>query len=362
MLYRGNMLFLLLRRSKREVILLALEKLGLKNPVLVNSRLPSVNALRAFVAAARHSSFKKAAAELHVTPAAVSHQVKALEEELGITLFRRFANGLALSPQGASLLPGLERGFEQLASAVDALRQSVEPNRLDVAVAPSFAARWLLPRLQGFIERHPEIDVRISATESLIERDAVGRAPTGVDAPAEEQHGVAIAFGRGDYPGYRVEPLISPQLALFCAPKMLKGKHPLKHPDDLRHQTLLHDDTPFFSHDTSNWNVWFEHASPGAFASAKRVVHVSHAVLALDAAVDGLGVALSLAPLALLDVRAGRLVVPFGPSITSEWGYYLLTPNTAAGSHERAHVALFREWLLDEARKDDAELAALLGR
>ncbi len=363
MRYREDMLLRLLRCSKREVILLALEKLGLTAATLVNSRLPSVNALRAFVAAARHSSFKKAAAELHVTPAAVSHQVKALEEELGIALFRRFANGLALSPRGASLLPGLERGFEQLASAVDALRQSVEPNRLDVAVAPSFAARWLLPRLHTFMERHPEIDVRISAAENLIERDGAGRgAPAGGDAAAEERQGVAIAFGRGDYPGYRVEPLISPQLALFCAPKLLKGKHPLKHPDDLRHQTLLHDDTPFFSGDTSNWNVWFEHASPGAFASAKRVVHVSHAVLALDAAVDGLGVALSLAPLALLDVRAGRLVVPFGPSITSEWGYYLLTPNTAAGSGERTHIALFREWLLDEARKDDAELAALLGR
>jgi LysR family transcriptional regulator, glycine cleavage system transcriptional activator len=322
----------------------------------MTERLPSVNSLRAFVAAARHSSFKKAAAELHVTPAAISHQVKALEEDLGVQLFRRFPNGLELTQLGKDFLPGLERGFEQLAVTVDQLRQATRHNRLDVAVAPSFAAKWLLPRLHGFIEKHPHIDVRISAAENLIERNTADRGQPTAGSSHEEPQDVAIAFGRGDYPGFRVDELFSTSLALFCAPQLLRGAHPLRHPDDLRYQTLLHDDTPFFSGDPSNWNVWFEHASPGAFDASRRV-HFSHAVLALDAAVDGLGVALSPAPLALLDVAAGRLVVPFGPMIKSESGYYLLTPT---GNAERPQVALFREWIMEEARKDDVQLAELL--
>ena len=322
----------------------------------MTDRLPSVNSLRAFVAAARHSSFKKAAAELHVTPAAISHQVKALEEDLGIQLFRRFPNGLELTQLGKDFLPGLERGFEQLTSTVDQLRQTTRHNRLDVAVAPSFAAKWLLPRLHGFIEKHPQIDVRISAAENLIERNTADRGQPTATSTHDEQQDVAIAFGRGEYPGFRVDELFATSLALFCAPPLLRGAHPLRHPDDLRHQTLLHDDTPFFSGDPSNWNVWFEHASPGAFDASRRV-HFSHAVLALDAAIDGLGVALSPAPLALLDVAAGRLVVPFGPMIKSDSAYYLLTPT---GNADRPQVALFREWILEEARKDDAQLAGLL--
>ncbi len=319
-------------------------------------RLPSINSLRAFVAAARHSSFKKAAAELHVTPAVISHQVKALEADLGVQLFRRFANGLQLTQPGEGFLPGLERGFEQLAATVDQLRQATRHNRLDVAVAPSFAAKWLLPRLHGFIEKHPELDVRISAAENLIERNTAERGQPTAGSSHEERQDVAIAFGRGDYPGFRVDELFATSLALFCAPQLLRGAHPLRHPHDLRHQTLLHDDTPFFSGDPSNWNVWFEHASPGAYDASRRV-HFSHATLALDAAIDGLGVVLSPAPLALLDVSAGRLVVPFGPMIKSDSGYYLLTPN---GSVERPPVALFRAWLLDEVRKDDVQLAGLL--
>ena len=319
-------------------------------------RLPSVNSLRAFVAAARDSSFKKAAAELHVTPAAVSHQVKALEADLGVQLFRRFANGLQLTQLGEGFLPGLQRGFEQLANAVDQVRQATRHNRLDVAVAPSFAAKWLLPRLHGFIEKHPEVDVRISAAENLIERNTADGGQPIVGSSHDERQDVAIAFGRGHYPGFRVDALFSTSLALFCAPQLLRGAHPLLHPDDLRHHTLLHDDTPFFSGDPSNWNVWFERASP-AGSDASRRVHFSHATLALDAAIDGLGVALSPAPLALLDVCAGRLVVPFGPMIKSDSGYYLLTPT---GSVEQPQVALFRDWVMGEARKDDVQLAGLL--
>jgi LysR family glycine cleavage system transcriptional activator len=318
-------------------------------------RLPSVNSLRAFVAAARHSSFKKAALELHVTPAAISHQVKALEADLGIQLFRRYANGLELTQLGSRFLPGLEQGFEQLWNSVDRLRQATRHNRLDVAVAPSFAAKWLLPRLHSFIEKHPDIDVHITASENLIERNTADSGQPTTGSARDERQDVAIAFGRGDYPGFRVDELFSTSLALFCAPALLHGAHPLRGPDDLRHHTLLHDDTPFFSGDPSNWNVWFEHASPGAFDASRRV-HFSHATLALDAAIDGLGVALSPAPLALLDVTAGRLVVPFGPIIKSGSGYYLLTP---AGDMEQPQVALFRSWILTEARSDDVQLSAL---
>ena len=322
------------------------------------SRLPSVNSLRAFVAAARHSSFKKAAAQLHVTPAAISHQVKALEEELGMQLFRRFANGLELTPLGQSLLPGLEAGFEQLAVAVRDVRQADRGanNRLDVAVAPSFATKWLLPRLHRFIAKYPEVDVRISAAENLIERNTVEHGQPNAGNAQEERQELAIAFGRGDYPGFRADRLFAPSLALFCAPKLVQGKRALRSPEDLRHHTLLHDDTPFFSDDPSNWNVWFARANLRASDTTRRV-HFSHAVLALDAAIEGLGVALSLAPLALLDVNAGKLLVPFGPAIASESGYYLLTPN---GRKDRPQVALFREWLMYEAADDEARLAAIL--
>lgn len=324
-------------------------------------RLPSVNALRAFVAAARNSSFKKAAEELHVTPAAISHQVKALEAEMGVSLFSRLANGLTLTRDGQRLLPGLERGFEQLTAAVNAVRPKVSSNRVEIAVAPSFAARWLLPRLPNFIQQHPQVDVHISAAESLIERrDGNGTSLRSVfggqPGPRPE---IAIAFGRGEYPGCRAEPLFRPQLALFCAPALLSGTHPLKSLADLRYHTLLIDDTPYFSGTTSSWDVWLAHASAGNSVKSKRVLRLSQAVLALDAAADGLGVALSVAPLALADVSAGRLTVPFGPAITCEWGYDLLTSSDTDMSRE---ASLFRDWMLAEAGKDTSALAQVLSR
>src|SRR5262245_48618138 len=170
------------------------------------NRLPPLNALRAFEAAARLNSFALAAKELHVTPAAVSHQIKGLEDHLGRLLFRRLKRGLELTRAGQVLLPGVSAGFERLGDAVEELSAVSEEGRLAVSAATSLAARWLTPRLHRFVKAHPELDVRLHASTRLI--DPKKGDPAGGDGDPSvplENADVAIRFGSGDYPGYRVD-------------------------------------------------------------------------------------------------------------------------------------------------------------
>src|SRR5258706_8789247 len=204
-------------------------------------RLPPLNALRAFEAVARHLSFKKAAQELHVTPGAVSHQVKMLESHLGVSLFRRLTRALELTPQAQVMLPGVREGLESLAAAVERLRESEDACALTVVAPPNFAARWLVPRLNAFTSAHPALDLHVASRSSTID----GREPEA--ANGEDLHEgaplVTVRFGGGRYPGARVDEVFAAPYVPVCSPRLLGGEHPLLAPDDLRHHTLLHDDT-----------------------------------------------------------------------------------------------------------------------
>ena len=306
-----------------------------------------MNALRAFEAAARHRSFALAARELHVTPAAVSHQIKGLEDFLGRALFRRLKRGLDLTRGGQALLPRLSEGFGRLADAVDALRATGEEGTLAVSVATSLAARWLAPRLHRFVAEHPQLDVRIHASTRLI--DPKKGDPVGGDgdpsAPLENAD-IAVRFGAGDYPGYRVDRLMPVSVTPICSPKLLQGKRPLREPADLAHQVLIHDNLSF-DDGGPLWPAWLKAAGVEGVDTAHGL-RFSHAMLALEAAADGMGVALGMPVLAGNDLASGRLAAPFTLALPLRFAYYTVSTAEDAG---RADVAAFRDWLQAEARR-----------
>ena len=292
-------------------------------------RLPPLNALRAFEAAARHLSFTKAAAELFVTQAAISHQVKALEASLGVQLFRRYNRRLMLTDAGQGYLPPLRDALDQIAAATEKLHHQEETNSLKVSVLPSFAAKWLLPRLSRFRERQPEIDVLVSANNDLA--DFVN---DGVD--------LAIRYGTGKYPGLEVEYFLDDVVFPVCSPKLLQTGPPLKQPSDLRHHTLLHD--PTTADESKDWKTWLKLAG-ASDVDTSRGPGFTDASMVLQAAVEGQGVALGRSALAGNDLEAGRLVQPFGPAISSDYRYYIVYPLQHA---ERPKLRQFRDWLLEE--------------
>jgi len=213
----------------------------------MSRRLPPLNALRAFEAAARHLSVSQAAAELHVTPAAISHQVKALEEWLGVPLFRRLNRQILLTEAGQTCSKGLRDGFDRLAATVEKVRGRAGAAPLTVSAAPSFAGKWLLPRLERFRSAHPDIEVRIDANPRLsdFERDNVD---------------IGIRYGRGRYPGLRADLLMAENVYPLCSPKLLRGPPRLRHPRDLARHTLLHIDMPVMAEAEPTWEMWLRAA------------------------------------------------------------------------------------------------------
>lgn len=305
-----------------------------------------LNALNAFEVAARHQSFSKAAEELHVTPAAVSQQIRMLEELMGVQLFHRLNRGLALTDAGKSGLSKLQDGFRSVNEAVQQIRSDPADSSLDVWMAPSFASKWLMPRLSHFTHHHPEIDLRISACAELVDTDE--SAPS-LSEEILRQHevDVAIRFGSGQYPGCDVERLVSVNALPLCAPALLLDEsRPLLTPDDLAHHVLLHDETPYEGR--PNWQKWLK--SVGAVnVDGFRGMRFNRVSLALAAAVEGQGVVLSLEQLAMNDLDKGRLVVPFEHRVQLKQAYHVITLKDAA-SDER--VAVFKSWLFDQVRCD----------
>jgi len=317
------------------------------------TRLPPLNALKAFEAAGRHLSVKKAAAELNVTPAAVSHQIKALEDALGVKLFLRRNRALELTEAARACLPKLREGFDSLAQAVERLRAHKGGGMLTVSAAPSFAARWLMPRLHRFLAAHPETDVRVSArlrqTAEGARRGAAAERAT-VDAWLSDSD-VAILYGRGDYPGFKVDKLMALSITPICSPKLLTDPdYPLLRPADLRHQLLLHDDTGDVYDGVSFWEVWLKAADVQG-VDVTRGPHFSHAVLAFEAAAEGHGVVATMPVLAEADLNAARLITPFALRVPLQSAYFLVSAEPAGG---RPGVAEFRKWLLAEAAKETA--------
>ena len=298
------------------------------------ARLPTLNALRAFEAAGRHLSFTRAAEELHVTQAAISHQIKSLEEQLGIRMFRRGPRGLLLTDAGQSYLPEVREAFQRLTAATDRLLEDDARGAITVSVLPSFAARWLVPRLTRFRETHPDIEVRVSADDRLADFDR-----NDVD--------LAIRYGRGDYPGLHADRFLTEELFPVCNPDLLK-RLPLERPEDLRDHTLLHDDMRM------DWSMWLLAAGVEG-VDPRRGPSFNDSSMVLQAAVDGQGVALGRSALALDDLAAGRLIRPFEFSLPAEYAYYILCPERTVN---RPNIKIFREWLLSQSTPDSETGAA----
>lgn len=310
-----------------------------------NGRNAPLNALRAFEAAARHLSFKKAAKELHVTAGAVSHQIKVLEDHLGVALFRRLTRALELTPEAQSMLPKVREGLDNLLEAVERVRARENTTALTVIAPPNFAARWLIPRLSRFTTRHPNLELHVASRPSMIDGRDSSAVPDPVADAREDAPVVTVRFGSGRYPGQHVDEVFSARYVPVCSPKLLAGEHPLRKPEDLRYHTLLHDDTVVEEGARPSWSDWL--ASVGVTdIDATRGPHFSDASLSFEAAIEGMGVTLAMKPLVRSEIEAGRLVVPFDITAPASYSYFLVTPEINAGNRS---VQEFREWLLEEA-------------
>jgi len=305
---------------------------GWRKLTAMSRRLPPLNSLRAFEAAARLLSFSKAADELAVTPAAISHQIKGLEDQLGAKVFRRDRQKVTLTEAGALLLPGLREGFDLIAGAVADVTERDIKGVMTVSSAPSFAAKWLVPRLDRFAERHPEIDVRLSASIALVDF-------------ARDDVDVAVRYGSGQYPGLLVERLFPETVVPVCAPALLKGKNKLKVPADLKHHALLHDDGPDGDETCPDWRMWLKAAGVNGI-DPRFGPRFNQSSLVLEAAILGRGVALAKLRLAENDLANGRLVRPFAVATPVRFAYFVVSPTARA---ERPKVAAFRAWLKEEA-------------
>lgn len=296
----------------------------------MSDRLPPLTALRAFDAAARHMSFAKAAEELNVTPAALSFQIKSLEEHLGRPLFRRLNRAVELTEEGRTLAPGARDGFEALTAAWRATRRLQDNATLTVTAGPALTAKWLAPRLYEFARAHPDIDLRISTTLNLLDlsRD-------GID--------VAIRFGQGVDEGlYSVSarkewmiPVMTPELA---------EKFPT--PESLREAPLIFDESISFLDPPVDWPTWFR--AMGIDFRPQRGAHFSNADHAIDAAVAGVGVVLGRRPMIIKDVLEGRLVMPFKVAIETDARFRFVC---IAGTETQPKIAAFRDWFLAEISK-----------
>src|SRR5262245_52817203 len=292
-------------------------------------RLPSLNALKAFEAAARHESFTKAADELAVTQGAVSHQVKGLEAELGLKLFNRERQRLVITEAGRGYLEVVRDAFDRLAAGTNRLLQLQKTGVLTVTTSPNFAAKWLVHRLGRFAETHPEIDLRVSASLQHVDF-------------AREDIDIAVRHGDGQWPGLHVTRLCVEELFPVCAPRFVRGRGALRSPADLATHTLLH------VNDRRDWSIWLEAA--GVAATDERSGPIfNQASMAIDAAVDGQGVALARTALAAWDLIAGRLVRPFALALTVPYAYWIVCPKSTA---DLPKISIFRQWLAAEAADD----------
>jgi LysR family glycine cleavage system transcriptional activator len=300
--------------------------------------LPSLNGLLVFEAAARHLSFTLAAAELNVTQTAVSHQIRRLEDQLGSPLFIRRNRTLALTREAEELLPSVRAAFEDLRRAMERLRRRKHDDILTVSTTISLAAKWLVPRLAAFQEAHPGIEVRISTSMRLVDL-------------RREEIDVAIRYGRGQWPGLQADWLMAEDVFPVCSPSLLSGAKPLRCPADLAEHTLLHVSTS-----RDEWQLWLTAAGLPAGLATRRGLTFDERLMTLQAAMDGLGVALGRRRIVEADVAAGRLAVPFETVVVSaDAGYYLVAPRESSAIPK---IALFRAWLLDAARAEAGGFSA----
>jgi LysR family transcriptional regulator, glycine cleavage system transcriptional activator len=298
-------------------------------------RLPPLNAVRAFEAAARNENFTRAAEELGVTQAAVSQQVKTLEAKLGLKLFDRERQRLRITEAGREYLAVVRDALDRLAVGTDRLVQRQSSGVLTVSTSPDFAAKWLVHRLGRFVEAHPDLDLRVSASMHHIDF-------------AHEQIDLAVRHGDGDWAGLDVVRLCSERLFAVCSPKLIQGRKRVTEASDLLKFPLLRLD----GWDT--WSRWFDAA--GISDPVARGPVLSQASMLIDAAVDGQGVALARTALAAWDLIHGRLVAPIDVTLSMQKTYWIVSPTATSAMPK---IKTFREWLLAEAAEDARRLSAL---
>lgn len=297
-------------------------------------RLPPLNAVRAFEAASRHSSFQSAADELAVTPGAVAQQIKSLEQWLGMPLFRRLpSKGVALTAAGQRYAATVSQLLDGLADATARLVGQDNAHILTVSTIPSFASQWLIPRLGAFRQAHPGLDVRVIASNGLTDF-------------TREEVDIVVRYGRGHYPGLWSTLLLHETFFPVCSPALLTHpEHPLRSVQDLKHHVLLHEEVePLFSA-SPDWERWLAIAGATGI-DARRGPRFTHTYLALQAAAAGQGVALVTSVLIGNDLATGRLIRPFGPEVPGPYNYHLVCPPEAL---DLPKVAAFRHWIEAEA-------------
>ncbi|PZX32382.1 transcriptional regulator of glycine cleavage system operon, LysR family [Cupriavidus phytorum] len=306
----------------------------------MSRQIPPLNPLRAFEVAARHLSFTRAAEELFVTPSAVSHQIKALEESLGVQLFIREAKALVLTPAGNAYLPSVQLAFKQLADATHRLHSKDRP-ALKVNMPPTFAVKWLIPRMDRFMKAHPDIDLKVSTSNHRIDFE-------------RDDFDMAIRYGRGDYPGLHCELCMAVEVIPVCSPALLQGPQPLETPSDLKHHTLLHDDSTYTDVSNPDWAMWLEHAGvTDVDASRGPSFWPSH--LVINAALNGLGVALVKKNWIEQDLAEGRLVRLFESiRLPVEFSYFVVFPKERL---EDRRIRCFTDWIRAEVSSDQRQPA-----
>jgi LysR family transcriptional regulator, glycine cleavage system transcriptional activator len=302
----------------------------------MSARLPPLNSLRAFEVVSRHDSFRAAAQELHVTAAAVSQQVKILEDHLGRQLLRRHSGGYSLTADALAGVKQLRDGFDQLSAAATSMSCGAQ-RVLTVSAVPSLAAEWLVPRLHCLRELYPELDVLLHASRELVDLE-------------HSRVDLGIRFGSGHYPGTCCERLFDEEIFPVYNPRLLEGRATIKKPDDLRGYPLIHIDwTP----DRGRWPGWSDwlKAAGVTGVNVNKGLRFSDGALSLQAAVNGQGVALASKPLALDHLAAGRLVRPFELSLKSDFAWYVVCAKSRA---DEPDLLAFRRWLSAEAHQPPA--------
>ncbi|MEX0809263.1 MAG: transcriptional regulator GcvA [Dongiaceae bacterium] len=301
-----------------------------------------LSALRAFEVSARHSSFSKAADELSVSPAAIHHQIKGLSEQLGVELFQRRGRGLVLTKAGQACRESLEHGFDMLALAVEQARAHSTIGLVKIACCPSFAAKWLTPRLPSFHRAFPTIDIQLRVSSALVDF-------------ATDDTDLAIHYGRGEYGDLFVETLGLDELIPVCSPVLTAGADGRAQRTDIARLRLIHDDTLAGEPDYPAWSDWLARAGISA-DKASGGFHFENSSLALDAAIGGLGVALGRQLLIARDIAEGRLVEASNIAIGSDWAYHLIALPAIA---DQPKVAALREWIFSELSRPGAMPAAV---
>ncbi|NBB50927.1 transcriptional regulator GcvA [Rhizobium sp. CRIBSB] len=302
-----------------------------------------LNALRAFESAARHLNFSRAADELSVTPGAVSQQIRLLEDIVGGPLFKREAKGLQLTDLGRAAVPLLREGFDRLMDASALLREPPRRRQISVSVAPSFAAKWLMPRMDDFHAAHPDIEVWISADMEPVDlHDGV------VD--------LAVRYGPGGYGGYITDLLMTETVLPVCAPRLMNGESPIRSPQDLIHHTLLHDVSSDEDPSRPDWAMWLK-ARRVRHPDPRRGSRYNQSSLLIEAALAGRGVALAKRTLAQADLNAGRLVAPFADgSEAVGFAYHVILPRDRRASQS---ATAFVNWLKRQAIDHEGAMGQL---